>query len=332
MLPFLYIAFFSVTLTLHAQETASDTRKVLIVSVIADTADTLVPISKVEAGVALAFQLSSAYLIMPVDVRDSILRERGLVGLTNAQAAAELKADILLFVSTRRFVNLIRTELVMQYGAQYATTLRGVGYAAIRFQSDSTDAIVADPALLLAAQHALMDCVKNPILYGTVDSLFRARVAPTVVVGGVNVTSDVDTSKTPAWSLFKEQEVTSYHAVQTITEALSASGEMTLVDIETRDTMLTRANLYMIANNHGTTTRERGIFYAFGIEQIISGTCRFTTGGYVLTLTLGTIEKDGGSAVLRSVEDKFTKDTKQDWRNSFANLARKLVNPLPESK
>lgn len=307
---------------------AEDLTRVMVVKVTHDTSDVLMPAYKIEAGVALALQLTSNYTVLPTDARDSILLERGLTGLTALQAAEQLQAQELLYVNTRRFENLVRTEIVVLSGGNFEVTNRGVGYSAIRFHNDSTNVAVADPAILLSAQRAVMDAKRNADLYMRSDSIFRVRPAPVVVVGGIDFVLNADTTKTPAWSLFKEQEVTSYDAVQTIAEIISAVDSITLVDIETRDTMLARANLMMVTNNHPTTSDELKVFYAFGITWVISGICTFTADAFTLQLSATTFGK-GKSEPLASVERQYNTDTKVAWRNAIVEVAELLVKALP---
>lgn len=244
----------------------ADRSTLLIGKVSVDTADTVINAAQVETALMIAADNGTAYVTMPSFVRDSLLRKQGLGQLTLADAAKALGADAIAFVTTLRIGNLVRSELVISAGLKYDISRRGIGYDVLRNRSDST--IVSDPAVLASLQRALCNVLGDTALYSNADSVLRVRPTVLTAVGGI---AFVPKEGLPVWSLYKEKIIAAYDAVQNVVHTAMNDPRTTMLDVETRDLIYSRAGYYLVENDEPASSIELRILKAYDVERIIQG-------------------------------------------------------------
>lgn len=292
--------------------------KVLLADVRADSTDKVLTPGIAETASAMAFASSSAFELISPDILDS-LADAMPEPLSITHALRVLHGDVGAYITVNRIHNLVRAEVILQD----STERRGVGYAVMSLVRDSAKYAVADPTVLLAVQRALMACMNNPNLYTNAEELFRAQEAPLVVAGAI--VFEPTPANLPPWSLYKEKVTASYDGLQTIIATLHDRKDLAVVDTDTRDSMMAKAGLYLIENYNPITPKERTIYYAFGLNAIITGTISRVVGGADLTLTYSTIERDKMVAI-RSRTVRIKLDGKVEFRNAVEECTRLLFS------
>jgi hypothetical protein len=265
---------------------ASDLPKVIPGTIEADTADPIVSTFKVEAGLALAFDLTGRYSYIPSWTRDSLVDNDDR---TVESVARQIGAQAISFCRTNRLEHLVRSEILLFTGEDYGTKASGIGYAVIRFHNDST--LIADPAILASQQRALCRVLSNNALYAAADSGLNVVSTELAACGGIEFVND-STIGTP-WKVFENRTVVSYDMVQTVIHELQDYPSMTFVDVDTRDAMYAKAGMALVENDRASTLADLRILRQFEVSRIIVGMFRRIAEGAELTLALGTIESNG---------------------------------------
>lgn len=248
------------------RSSVSDKSVLLVGKVSVDTADTVINAAQVETALMIAADNGTAYVTMPSFVRDSLLRKQGLGQLTLADAAKALGADAIAFVTTLRVGNLVRSELVISAGLNYDISRRGIGYDVLRKRSDST--MVSDPAVLASLQRALCNVIGDTALYSNAESVLRVRPTVLTAIGGI---AFVPKEGLPVWTLYKEKIVAAYDAVQNVVHTAMRDPRTTMLDVETRDMIYSRAGYYLVENDDPASSIELRILKAYDVERIIQG-------------------------------------------------------------
>jgi hypothetical protein len=122
---------------------ASDSipKKTLIIANITGGRNVVGKDAKMEAGLALAVELTNKYSLISGHVVDSVASifiagsadKNRLPGVN--QVAAKLNAHGILFVRIDRLENILRAEIQIAHGQDYSTIVKGVGYSIILYRS-----------------------------------------------------------------------------------------------------------------------------------------------------------------------------------------------------
>lgn len=286
-----------------------------------DTADHAISAGKVEAGLAVALTLTKWYRLIPTAERDSILATLPAARRTIADAAQATHAVGALFITTRRIANLVRTEVVVMSGEGMKEAGRGVGYGLVRFKTAAGETAVADPAILASLQRALCLAMHDSTLYDAAEDDFRVRPTALIGTGGI---AFVDTSGATPWNLFAEKIVVSYDGEQTIANETAALRDFTTIDVETRDTMYSKAKLFLVENYNMISALEIRVLRLFDVRYVVIGSFDRTRSGAVLTLTLCELVDDRSFKPRRSVHEECTKDEKVAFRECVKAATAKL--------
>jgi len=299
---------------------SSDQSVLLIGKVSIDTADTVIGATQIETALMIAAEHGTAYVTMPSFVRDSLLRKRGLGQLTLAEAAKALGADAIAFVTTLRVGNLVRSEVVISAGLRYDISRRGIGYAVLRNRSDSV--IVSDPAVLASIQRALCNVIGNPDLYSKADSVLRVRPTVLTAVGGIAFIPKEDL---PVWSLFKEKIIAAYDAVQNVVYTAVKDSRTTMIDVETRDIIYSRAGYYLVENDDPASSVELRILKAYDVERVVQGRI-VQKSASVLELELQLFDLTAErTTLMRSARVNITEDTKEALAKAVIAATEELL-------
>lgn len=306
----------------HAQQ------RVMIGGVSFPKTDTLLSSYKAEAALALACELSPSYRLVPNDVRDSIAR---IVpdSLRTAQLVADrLGAELIAFVDMARIVNLVRVHITIVGGEGWIVSTEGTGYATSFLTEDGTGRRVIDPAILTAMQRALCNAVLQPNLYSKADSAFRVKPTILTALGG---TQFVDQEKGLApWALFREKVAASYDVASTIVAALRRHDSLTVIDMETRDSIYAMAGLFMVENYNPAAATELKILKGFEVTRIITGLCERIRGGAGLQITHNELLHDATYQPISKADVIIPTDSKVALQDGVRFCLRSLYGSLTE--
>ncbi len=291
-----------------------------------DSADAIVTSGKIEAGLALAIGAARQYRYLSTVHRDSIVDSMSGNTVTFADVAASAGASAICFARTRRFVNLVRTEITWVDSTNFTRSRPGEGLAAVRYEGDS--GLVADPAILASQQRALMKALGDSTLYEDLDTGLRTLPAHVVAVGGI--VFDADSSIMPPWDLFRGSTLVSYDLAQTVVHELQDRDNLTIVDLDTRDSMYALAGLLMIANDRPVANTELRIMRLFAIDHIVIGTFTRESDGAALMLQWCSVEPDGSYSVLEESRAHVAEDTVSDVRGAVVECLAKLLPPTSQ--
>jgi len=300
---------------------AQDLPVVMPAQIVDDSTDPAITATKLEAGLALALDLTERFAYVPAVVRDSLIAARTTDPVTTLQAAEIVEADVAVFANCIRVANLVRGEVTLRSGDSLKTEQRGVGYAAIRHYSDS--GVVADPAILTSLQRALCVALQNDSLYTSAPN--DLQVVPTTLVAIGGISFENDSSIAPHWNLFDDRTVVSYDMVINLVHELQASPLLTIVDLDTRDSMFAMGGMLLIENDRPVSNTELRILRLFDVQHIITGSFTRDRQGALLRLHWCRIEADGRYTIERTAEQRVTEDSAVKAREAVLEAAREVV-------
>lgn len=311
---------------LHAE---AQRQGVLIATVQFDSADKFLSIGKVETALTIALELTGRYSVVSSEKRDSLIAERTDSRITVTDAASELGAELIAFCSVGRIANLIRTEIVLIGGDGWIIKVEGVGYA-LSFHRTETGEPALDPALLTSLQRALCVAVRDSSAYAGADSVLQARPTTLASVGGI-VFEHTDNSL-PVWSIFKEKITASYDIASIIVAELRLNKDVTVIDLDTRDTIFSASGLYMLENYNPTSSMELETLRNLEITHLITGTVSRVKSGATLTLAYNEISASLTYKANRSVSENIKEDSKPALRDALRKCIYRLFagSTLPE--
>lgn len=314
--------------TMAAAHSQSRLQRVMIGGMQYDTADALITPQKIEMGIGIALEATTKYRLIPNDVRDSLLRQRSDT-LSVLMAADYIQAELIVFCNVGRIGNLVRSEVVVLGGEGFIIKLSGVGYGTTSLERDSTHAMVADPAILSSLQRALCVAFNDSLLYAKADSVLRVRPTALAAVGGIEFKQP--SPELGPWSLFKEKVPASYDAAQHIVEAMRGRDDITLIDLDTRDSILAKARIFMIENYNPTSQLELNVLTAFEVTHLITGTLERIRGGAVCTLAYEQITPEKKLKRIRRAESVINVDAKPALKDGVRAALTKLFGWINDS-
>ncbi|MBC8124116.1 MAG: hypothetical protein H7X70_00150 [Candidatus Kapabacteria bacterium] len=313
------------TPTVWSQQTV---QKVMIGGIRNDTSDHLISQYKVEAALALALELTGRYSLVQNTTRDSVVATMKSDSITVQSAADRLGAELIAFCSIARVANLIRMEVVIVGGEGWVINTSGVGYATSFLVSDSTQQRIADPAIFTATQRALCVALLDSALYQLADSGLQTRPTQLTAVGGMEFI--VSTDGLAPWSVFKEKIAASYDAVSTVVAAMRQHPAVTVVDIESRDSLYAAAGLYMVENYNALSGIELKTLKGFEVTHVITGRFVRVRGGAEITLSLNEIRPDALYTSIRTASATASVDTKLAFQDGIRSCLRQLFGAITE--
>ncbi|MBP7094064.1 MAG: hypothetical protein KBB72_08455, partial [Candidatus Kapabacteria bacterium] len=293
-----------------------------------DSADAYTSAYKVEAALAVALEASGRYALIPNVTRDSLVASLRNDSLSVQAAADKLGAELIAFCSIGRIANLVRMELVIIGGDGWIITTSGVGYATSFLVSDSTKKRVIDPAILTATQRALCVAVRDSSLYAAADSILAVHPSELAAVGGIEFIA-TNTDLAP-WSVMREKIAASYDAVSTIVAAMRQNPDITVVDIETRDSLYALGGLFMVENYNAASRSELNILKGFEITHLISGRLERMKGGAELMLVYNEIKPDATYTPVKKAQFMIAVDSKLAFQDGVRACLRKLFGSITE--
>ncbi|HLP28744.1 MAG TPA: hypothetical protein VK147_08890 [Candidatus Didemnitutus sp.] len=303
-------------------------QKVLVGGIQFDSTDPYISAYKVEAALAIALEASGRYALIPNVTRDSLVRTARNDSMSVQVAADRLGAELIAFCSIGRIANLVRMEVVIVGGDGWVVTTSGVGYGTSFLQSDSSKKRIIDPAILSATQRALCVAVLDSALYAQADSGFIVRPTQLAAVGGIEfVVSNPDLAP---WSIMREKIAASYDAVSTIVAAMRQSAEISVVDIESRDSIYALAGLYMVENYNPLSRSELTILKGFEVTHVITGRFERKKGGAELTLIYNEIKPDASYTPIKKAQFMVAVDSKLAFQDGVRACLRKLFGSITE--
>jgi len=297
-----------------------DDRVRVMAAVIADdSTDASVTATKIEAGLSLAMDLTERYLYLPTVVRDSLVRERTAEPVTTLQAVSITGAQMAIFARCIRIANLVRAEIALRSGTDLETERIGVGYAAIQHVRDSV--VVADPAILASLQRALCDALSDPQLFDGAPTELRVRPSTLLGIGGIEFQNAADL---PLWSIFEDRTVVSYDLAINLVHALHERPSLTVIDLDTRDSMYALGGLYLVENDRPVSNSELRILRLFDVQTVVTGSLTRDEQGAMLRLHWCRIEPDGRYTVQKSASRRITSDALIDLIEAVLECASEL--------
>lgn len=313
--------FFTMT-ALHAQH-----QRVLIANIMHDTNDVYMPAGKLETGLTIALEATGKYGVISTHMRDSALKGR-TDSVTIQKVAEMFNAELILFCQSNRIGKLVRSEVVLMGGDNFFLNVRGIGYGVSTIEDQQTKKMIMDPAILSSLQRALCVALKDSNLYANADSLLRVRPTYLAAVGGFEFKQPP--SNLAPWSIFKEKILASYDAAQITVAALQDRDDITMVDVDTRDSMYARERLYMVEPYNPTNRSERYILRSFEVTHLVAGTISRTADGAECSISLQKINDHWEVETVKTGATTVTKDTRSALQDAVRESLRKIFGSINE--
>lgn len=300
----------------------TESPRIMLAGLNIDSADRAITSGKVEAALALAADLSTRFRYLPTFTRDSILRaaDKGQGAPTAIEAARIVEARYLAFVRVQRLHHLVRSEVVLHDAWGIRKEQRGVGYASLRLHHVD-ESVLADPAVLASLQRALAVTFADSTMFAATDSGLAARPTELAALGGIEFVNDPSME---SWNLFKEKVAVSYDIVQNIVHDMAASDRITVMDVETRDTIYAMFGLHLTENYNQVSGLEISHLRKLEVTHLITGALQRSTGGAILRLSWNRLEPNDRYTSLSTVSESITSDSKEDLRKAVSRAVARL--------
>ena len=319
------VAMILATSTIWSQQTV---QKVMIGSIRSDSSDHLLSQYKVEAALALALEITGRYSLVQNTTRDSVVATMKRDSISVQMAADRLGAELIAFCSIARVANLIRMEVVIVGGEGWVINTTGVGFALSFLVSDSSQQRIVDPAILTATQRALSVALLDSAMYVSADSGLQARPTQLTALGGMEFVMGED--GLAPWSVFKEKIAASYDAVATVVAAMRQHPSVTVVDVESRDSLYAAAGLYMVENYNALSGIELKTLRGFDVTHVITGRFVRIRGGAEITLSWNEIKPDASYTSIRTASSTVSVDAKLAFQDGIRSCLRQMFGAITE--
>ncbi|OGU11880.1 MAG: hypothetical protein A2X61_10235 [Ignavibacteria bacterium GWB2_35_12] len=248
-------------------------------------------LSKVESAMALAGSLTERFHLVPFSMRDSIAQT--IVDQNKAPTAAaiaeKLNVNKILFLNINRVENMLRVDISAVDADDFDEKTEGTGYALLHFIKEKDEQVLYDPSLLAAVQRAVAVCLKDSMMYASLDGKFNVIPAPTLIIGGIDFQDDEELY---IWDLYSRMAVASYDMLETIFETAKDCRDFVIYDIATRDTIYKLFKLYFAENYRAPSKFEMEILGKFQVDYYITGTLKRVKEGAELELGLYKIKDE----------------------------------------
>lgn len=278
---------------------------------------------KADAALSLASKLTGKYNFIEKIERDSFAQsfydkgEKPIL-LDVAKAA---KVDEIAFMRVDRFVNMLRVELQLVDVADTANRQVGEGFCQLNYREAETNRTLFDPSLLTATQRALADAKKDPDLYSKQIGNLKVKPAPTLVLTGIDFSLPIGLRP---WNLYDTRVISSFSALTAIFAEAKNASNFVVYDIETRDSIYSLFNLYVVENYNLPTIHEIDALRKFKVDYIITGSYEQLPEAAELSLTLYKINPENVEKI-KTVTDILNEDKQEEMNKIFAQLTKKLL-------
>lgn len=278
---------------------------------------------KLEAGLALAVELTGKYILISGKEADSLVTTVPKTADMNVLTMAQVsKAQAVVFVRVDRLQNIVRAEIQLAFAPNFKKKTTGTGFALIRYRKEKNNEQLLDPALLLAFQRAFAVAIADSNTYRQLQGSLQVYPASPMVIGGLEYINN--TSLTP-WALFQKTEVQSYDAVLTMFDVAKEAKRYACFDADTRDSIFALFHLLLMENNKAPTQTELDALYKLEVRHYITGKMERTDSGAHLTVQLCSIQEHGGLTVLKTVEGDVADDNVKMFRETLTTLTKQVL-------
>lgn len=320
-------AFFVFSLFLVSDTTASDSVHVdrIVIGKLECGRNITFKESKLEAGLALACNLSGRYRLIPSRESDSVakqLRIRQQVSDSShppvMRVAQALASSYIVFARVDRLENIIRAEVQIATGDAFGSRTTGKGFALIRYRSEKKDEVVEDPAVLTALQRALCVALQDSMLYAKQQGVYNVRPAAPTVAGGMKF---IDNPGLPPWQLFQNHTVNGFDVVVQVFDAMKDARDYVCYDVDSRDSIFAHFKLFLIENDNEPSRPELDALYKFEVQYYIHGTCRRTDAGAEIKMYFCHVNSNGTYSIIRTAQEFLSEDDQDAFRQKIKMLA-----------
>lgn len=225
-------------------------------------------------SVRYAINLTENYHAIDTKTIDSVLKKRSsfVNTLTLSDIAKASKADYIVFTSTKRIGNIIRSEIIMKSPKDSTVSKKGTGYAMLNFRDKLDGKIVFVPSLIASYQRAFAVAVNDTMIYDSYDNAYRVYPAPALAICGIEF---IDSDNAKKWELFRTKQSASYDITETIFEVAIWNKRYFTYDIPSRDSIYAVFGMYEKLNFNAPTDLELEALRRFDVEYLISGALSF---------------------------------------------------------
>lgn len=281
-------------------------------------------LTKIEAGLHLACELSKKFRIIPVSRRDSVINflMEQKKEPTAENLAKELKADKVYFVLINRLHNMLRIDLTAFDRKTPQKKYKGIGYANLRYREQETDKIIYDPALLKAFQRAIAGAERDTMLYSYLDENLKVFPASSLIVGGIDFQED---KNLPSWKLYEKKVVTSFDATEIIFNEIKDHPKFAVYDNPSRDSLYSLFHMHIVENYRPPTSFEILALNAMEVDYYITGLLKRTIDGALLELVLCRVNKKS-LEVIKSEKEIIYQDSIEEFRTAIKNCTKKIFS------
>ncbi len=279
---------------------------------------------KFEAAFDIACKLSEKYELISSKKRDSVslLFEESGKHNSALDVAIELKANHIVFANVNVIGNMLRVDLTVINSDADHKKRKSFGYAAISKRNLEDNSMIYDPAILAATQRALAVVMKDSMMFDKLSGSAQVYPAETLVISGLFYINDKNNKE---WDLFKNKELSSYDACETIFKQAFNTPQYVIYDIETRDSIYSMFGLETPENFNAVSAFELRALSHFEIDKFISGVFKTVDDGVEIELILSDLSK-GMLTQKASVKGFLKEDSIIEYRNILQKLTSQLMS------
>lgn len=287
--------------------------------------------NKGEAAFTLAVDLTNGRLRnIDLKVKDSLAQLTNKNGsrVTAFTVAKILESDKIAFLNVNRLANILRVDATFMGVDEDLKKEFGKGYSLIRYREQKTDKQIYDVALLEAVQKAIANALGDSLLYSSAGGSFQVFPTKTIAIGGIDFQESdqiVNDKSIKKWDLFRNKEVSSFDAVESIFEELYKSKKFVAYDIASRDSMFAYFGIYGVDNCHLPSIDEITILRDMDIDYYIFGAIVRNEEGASITLSLNQVG-DNQLTTIKSAKGEIAEDNILDLRKVVKELIHKLID------
>lgn len=281
--------------------------------------------SKVEASFAFTMLMAQYFDIVPTKIADSISKSLASEGKPNtiADVAKYFKANFIAYINLNRFVNIMRCDVTLLSGKDFANKSIGTGYSFINYRDSADNKYLYDPSITLALQRAFAVAVKDSNLFAHLPK--PVYPAMTCVISGLEFKNE---ENFPIWDIFVNKVVTSFFVCETIFKTASESNKYVIFDIDTRDSVYATFKFYAPENYKAPNQMELYALRKFEVKSFVTGSVERDSSGATLNLILIHFTNEGLTEIRRT-KGTLTTDSKVELETLVTKLTEELFQIVP---
>ncbi len=283
---------------------------------------------KLELALRFSCMLKDSTMeLIPSTTRDSLIKiyNGNKSNINLIDISKDLNVDYLIFTRVSAIMHLVKTDVTLINVKDTSIHLKGYGYASAKYKNDKGE-LIYDPSILASLQRALEVAFKDSTMFVDSAKGFTNKPAPLLAIGGIYFAND---DKLPEWYLFQKKVVNSFDAVETIFASAIKNNNYITIDTETRDTIYSLNNLYVVENYNAPSEYELLALYRMGVEYYISGVIIRNELGAKLELYLYKFD-NGVMQSIASAHEIITEDSIILLRESLKYLTDKILDAKKE--